>query len=69
MEKIMGKAIFEGIVIGEPYLRGKKHAEIEAYKIEPHMLEDEMARFETAIKDAKQELKFLKSSLNITIAG
>jgi predicted RNA-binding Zn ribbon-like protein len=63
MEKIMGKAIFEGIVIGEPYLRGKKQMGIEEYKIEPHMLEDEIKRFEVAIKDAKQELKFLKSSL------
>ncbi len=63
MEKIMGKAIFEGIVIGEPYLRSKKQLGIEEYKIEPHMLEDEMNRFEIAIKDAKQDLKFLKSSL------
>lgn len=63
MEKIMGKAIFEGIVIGEPYLRSKKQLGIEEYKIEPHMLEDEMNRFEVAIRDAKQELKFLKSSL------
>jgi len=63
MEKIMGKAIFEGIVIGEPYLRRKKQAILEEYKIEPHMLEDEIKRFEVAIKDAKQELKFLKSSL------
>lgn len=63
MEKIMGKAIFEGIVIGEPYLRSKKQLGIEEYKIEPHMLEDEMNRFEVAIKDAKQDLKFLKSSL------
>ena len=63
MEKIMGKAIFEGIVIGEPYLRSKKQLGIEEYKIEPHMLEDEMNRFEKAIKEAKQELKFLKSSL------
>jgi phosphoenolpyruvate-protein phosphotransferase (PTS system enzyme I) len=63
MEKIMGKAIFEGIVIGEPYLRGKKQSALEEYKIEPHMLEDEIKRFEVAIKDAKQELKFLKSSL------
>ena len=63
MEKIMGKAIFEGIVIGEPYLRSKKQMGIEEYAIEPHMLEDEMNRFEMAIKNAKQELKFLKSSL------
>ncbi|MEI6858008.1 phosphoenolpyruvate--protein phosphotransferase [Psychrilyobacter sp.] len=63
MEKIMGKAIFEGIVIGEPYLRRKKQTALEEYKIEPHMLEDEMKRFEVALKDAKQELKFLKSSL------
>jgi phosphotransferase system enzyme I (PtsI) len=63
MEKIMGKAVFEGIVIGEPYLRSKKQLGIEEYKIEPHMLEDEMNRFEVAIRDAKQELKFLKSSL------
>jgi phosphotransferase system enzyme I (PtsI) len=63
MEKIMGKAIFEGIVIGEPYLRNKKQMGIDEYKIEPDMLKDEMARFEKAIRDAKQELKFLKSSL------
>ncbi|MCK5780544.1 MAG: phosphoenolpyruvate--protein phosphotransferase [Psychrilyobacter sp.] len=63
MEKIMGKAIFEGIVIGEPYLRSQKKSRVLEYKIEPHMLADEMIRFEKAIQGAKQELKFLKSSL------
>ena len=63
MEKIMGKSIFEGIVIGEPYLRSKKQLGVEEYKIEAHMLQNEMDRFEKAIQGAKQELKFLKSSL------
>ncbi len=63
MEKIRGKSIFEGIVIGEPYLRSKKQRNIEKYEIEAHMLKEEMNRFEKAIKNAKQELKFLKSSL------
>jgi len=63
MEKIMGKAIFEGVVIGTPYLRSKKKLNIPHYEIEPHMFAEELNRFEKAIKAAKQELKFLKSSL------
>lgn len=33
MEKIMGKSIFEGIVIGEPYLRSKKQLGVKNIKL------------------------------------
>lgn len=63
MDKITGKAIYEGIVIEKPYLRKEKYVEIEEYNIELHMLEGELQRLERAVKGAKEELKYIKSSL------
>lgn len=63
MERIKGKSIFEGIVIGEPYLRKKKVLNIEEYKIDEADVEKEINRFITALEETKSEIRFLKNSL------
>jgi len=63
MERIKGKSIFEGIVIGQPYLRRKKVLNIEEYKIDENDVEKEMNRFIVALEETKSEIRFLKNSL------
>lgn len=63
MERIKGKSIFEGIVVGEPYLRKKKILNIKEYKIDEADVEKEINRFIVALEDTKSEIKFLKNSL------
>ncbi len=63
MERVEGKTIFEGIVIGEPYLRKKKKVDITEYKIDDDKVDEEVNRFKDALKETKQEIKFLIDSL------
>jgi phosphotransferase system enzyme I (PtsI) len=63
MERIDGKSIFEGIVIGQPYLRKKKKVDITEYKIDEDRVDEEINRFKVALKETKQEIKFLIDSL------
>ncbi len=63
MERIKGKSIFEGIVIGEPYLRKKKVLNIKEYKINEADVEKEINRFIVALEETKSEIRFLKNSL------
>lgn len=63
MARIKGKSIFEGIVVGEPYLRTKKKLNIEEYTIDEDELEIELNRFKVALEETKNEIKFLKNSL------
>jgi len=63
MERIKGKSIFEGIVIGQPYLRRKKILNIKEYKIDKNDVEKEINRFIVALEETKSEIRFLKNSL------
>jgi phosphotransferase system enzyme I (PtsI) len=69
MERLEGKSIFEGIVIGEPYFRKKKQLDILEYKIDEDRLDEEINRFKKALKETKQEIKFLIESLKGRING
>ncbi len=63
MERLEGKSIFEGIVIGQPYLRKKKKVDVTEYKIDEDKVDEEINRFKFALKETKQEIKFLIDSL------
>jgi len=63
MKKLIGKSIFEGIVIGKPFVRRKYIENIQKLNISEDEIPNELKRFETALKEAKAELKELKVSL------
>ena len=63
MEIVEGKRIFNGIVIGKPYIDNKKNIEIKCYDISEDEIEDEIDRLKTAVEAAKLEIKHLKESL------
>lgn len=63
MQKLKGIGVYEGVVMGIPYLVKKKKEKINVYKIGIDMVEEEIARFYEAVGDAKQEIKVLIDSL------
>jgi phosphotransferase system enzyme I (PtsI) len=63
MDRLVGISVFEGIAIGEPYLRKRKKLNIKVYRIGSGDVEDELERLEKAVKHTKCEIKQLMDSL------
>ena len=63
MGVIIGKSIFPGIVIGQPYIERKKKIDIENYKISSGKVEEEIERFLESVQKAKNDIKQIKSNL------
>ncbi|MEG1582862.1 MAG: phosphoenolpyruvate--protein phosphotransferase [Cetobacterium sp.] len=63
MGTIIGKSIFPGIVIGQPYIERKKRINIENYKISSDRVEEEIKRFLEALQKAKADIKKIKMDL------
>ncbi|MBC2851274.1 phosphoenolpyruvate--protein phosphotransferase [Cetobacterium sp. 8H] len=63
MGTIIGKSIFPGIVIGQPYIERKKRINIENYKISSERVEEEIKRFQEALQKAKMDIKKIKMDL------
>ncbi|MCJ8341270.1 MAG: phosphoenolpyruvate--protein phosphotransferase [Cetobacterium sp.] len=63
METVEGKGIYQGIVIGKPYIENKKNVEIKCYDIGENSLDGEIERLRDAIEASKLEIKHLKESL------
>lgn len=63
MGVIVGKSIFPGIVIGQPYIERKKKIDIENYKISSGKVEEEIERFLESVQKAKNDIKQIKSNL------
>lgn len=63
MGVIVGKSIFPGIVIGQPYIERKKKIDIENYKISSEKVEEEIERFLASVQKAKSDIKQIKSNL------
>lgn len=63
MGVIIGKSIFPGIVIGQPYIERKKKIDIENYKISSEKVEEEIERFLASVQRAKSDIKQIKSNL------
>ncbi|MGL5175493.1 MAG: phosphoenolpyruvate--protein phosphotransferase [Cetobacterium sp.] len=63
MGVIVGKSIFPGIVIGQPYIERKKKIDIENYKISSDKIDEEIERFLGAVQKAKNDIKQIKSNL------
>lgn len=63
MGVIVGKSIFPGIVIGQPYIERKKKIDIENYKISSEQVEEEIERFLESVQKAKNDIKQIKGNL------
>ncbi|TDT69824.1 phosphotransferase system enzyme I (PtsI) [Hypnocyclicus thermotrophus] len=63
MKKIKATSIFEGIVIGKPYLRKQKEIKIDARSLKENEIEEEIIRVEKAIDDTRYEIRHLMDSL------
>lgn len=63
MGVIVGKSIFPGIVIGQPYIERKKKIDIENYKISSEKVEEEIERFLESVQKAKNDIKQIKGNL------
>lgn len=63
MEKIYGKSIYAGIIIGKPYFKGQKSLEIESFSISEKEVEEEILRYNEASKRAKVKLQHLIQDL------
>jgi len=63
MGVIVGKSIFPGIVIGQPYIERKKNINIENYKISSEKVEEEIERFLESVQKAKNDIKQIKGNL------
>lgn len=61
MEKIYGNGIYDGIVIGTPFFEKDKKIDIVSYKIEN--IEQELERYDNAIKMARKKLYSLIDDL------
>ena len=68
MERIYGKSIYEGIVIAEPYLKGKNNLEIESFSVSEENLDKEIERYEHAVQRAKDKLAHLMHDLKGKVA-
>ena len=63
MGVIIGKSIFPGIVIGQPYIERKRNLDIENYKISLDEIDEEIERFMESIRKAKNDIKQIKNNL------
>ncbi len=63
MDSLIGVSVFEGIVIGEPYLKKRKKLNIKVYRIKPEELEIELQRLEDAVRQSKHDIRHLMDSL------
>lgn len=63
MEKLKGTSVFEGIIIGKPYIKKRKKLEIRETKIPDSEIPKEISRLEEALKDTKVEIRHLMDSL------
>ncbi|WP_297599024.1 phosphoenolpyruvate--protein phosphotransferase [uncultured Cetobacterium sp.] len=63
MGTIIGRSIFPGIVIGQPYIEKKNRIDIENYKISSDRIEEEIKRFLEALQKAKMDIKQIKMDL------
>ena len=63
MGTIIGRSIFPGIVIGQPYIEKKNRIDIENYKISSDRIEEEIKRFLEALQKAKMDIKQIKMNL------
>lgn len=59
MEKIYGKSIYEGVVIARPYLKGKNNLNVDSFSVLDNNIDDEIKRYEKALKLAKEKLSNL----------
>lgn len=62
MIKLKGNSIFEGVIIAKAVI--KKINEIKVYSISAGKIQDEIIRFESALKNVKKDLGHLIDSLN-----
>ncbi|MGL4910595.1 MAG: phosphoenolpyruvate--protein phosphotransferase [Cetobacterium sp.] len=60
---IIGKSIFPGIVIGQPYIERKKKIDIENYKIASEKIDEEIERFLGSVQKAKNDIRQIKNNL------
>lgn len=56
MEKIYGRGIYSGIIIGKPYFKGQKRLEIKSFSISDEDIEKEILRYNNAVRKAKIKL-------------
>lgn len=63
MEKIYGKGIYEGVVIGKPFLKYEKKIEVEPYSLKEGEIESEILRYKEGIKFAQGKLSNLINEL------
>jgi phosphotransferase system enzyme I (PtsI) len=63
MEKLKGTSVFEGIIIGKPYIKKRKKLEIRETEIPESNIPKEISRLEEALKGTKREIKHLMDSL------
>lgn len=69
MEKIYGKGIYEGVVIGRPFLKYERKIEIESYLLKSDEIEKEILRYEEGIKFAQGKLLNLINELKNKVEG
>lgn len=69
MEKIYGKGIYEGVVIGRPFLKYERKIEIESYLLKSDEVEKEILRYEEGIKFAQGKLLNLINELKNKVEG
>lgn len=63
MGVIVGRSIFPGIAIGQPYIVRKNKMDIENYKISSDKIEIEIERFLNSVQKAKADIKQIKKDL------
>lgn len=69
MEKIYGKGIYEGVVIGRPFLKYERKIEIESYLLKSDEVKKEILRYEEGIKFAQGKLLNLINELKNKVEG
>lgn len=67
MEKIYGKGIYEGVVIGKPFLKYEKKIEIEPYSLKEEDIDKEILRYKEGIKFAQGKLSKLINELRTKV--
>lgn len=63
MGRFSGNTIFEGIVIGKPYIKKRKEILIKEYSVDEEGIEKELERVQDALKETRIEIKQLMDSL------
>jgi phosphotransferase system enzyme I (PtsI) len=56
MLTLYGTGVAKGITIGRAYVLHRERPEVPEYVLPPNLIEDEVARFQTAIADARRQL-------------